>query len=289
MATTYKEPVRVGINGFGDVGRWAFHEIRDRYGEQIKVVAINDADIETDREVIMAALLARYQGELPSWLNYNSHGGLSVDGVYVWLSSWDKPELIPWDNYGVQIVVDCTGKFSSRDKAFRHLHGGTVVKKVICVMPAEDMDMLVRVGTDHMLYKPESQHLIGQDMGGMSTSRECGENLAHLTALVARKGWEPIPVMSRPSDYTTTYPTVLTGSFGSGEGGKPPMATCPVDDEPLVATLEFDGFEFICVVCDEKYGFFAPKPATWTQELQTRYDELQERYLAEREKRQAGS
>lgn len=65
-------------------------------------------------------------------------------------------------------------------------------------------------------------------------------------------------------------------------GDQRPMATCPHDDEPLIATLEFNGAEFFCQVCKRKYGFLAPKPAKLTVELQARHDELREQYLAER-------
>jgi hypothetical protein len=65
----------------------------------------------------------------------------------------------------------------------------------------------------------------------------------------------------------------------------PPMATCPKDDEPLVATLEFRGAEFYCVVCHTKYGFLSPKPAESTPLLEARLDELKVLYKLEREER----
>lgn len=68
-------------------------------------------------------------------------------------------------------------------------------------------------------------------------------------------------------------------------GGEKPMATCPHDDEPLIMTLEFKGAEFICMVCERKFGFLSPKPATWTQELQDRYEVLKAQYDAERAER----
>lgn len=63
--------------------------------------------------------------------------------------------------------------------------------------------------------------------------------------------------------------------------GERPMATCPKDDEPLISTLLYRGAEFVCQVCKTRYGFLAPKPATWTQELQDRHDELQAAFEAE--------
>jgi hypothetical protein len=67
--------------------------------------------------------------------------------------------------------------------------------------------------------------------------------------------------------------------------GDRPMATCPHDGEPLVSTLEFRGAEFICVVCDRRYGFLSPTPADWTPELQARHDELRVQYEAARAER----
>jgi hypothetical protein len=64
-----------------------------------------------------------------------------------------------------------------------------------------------------------------------------------------------------------------------------PIATCPRDGEPLIATMEFDGAEFYCQKCGSKLGFLSPTPATWTEELQARHDQLRAQYEAERDSR----
>lgn len=69
------------------------------------------------------------------------------------------------------------------------------------------------------------------------------------------------------------------------DGVPAPMATCHVDDEPLVSTMEFPGAEFYCVVCGRTYGFLSPKPAEATPELEARHAVLREQHLAEREVR----
>lgn len=66
-----------------------------------------------------------------------------------------------------------------------------------------------------------------------------------------------------------------------------PMACCPRDGEPLIATLEFRGAEFYCQKCGSKLGFLSPTPATWTEALQARHDELRAQYLTERASREA--
>lgn len=67
--------------------------------------------------------------------------------------------------------------------------------------------------------------------------------------------------------------------------GQRPMACCPNDHEPLICTMEFDGAEFFCVVCEGKFGFLSPRPKDWTQELQDRHDELKAVYVAARDAR----
>lgn len=73
-----------------------------------------------------------------------------------------------------------------------------------------------------------------------------------------------------------------------GKQQKPPMATCPLDDEPLVFTFEFRGAEFVCMVCGRKYGYMAPKPAKDTPELRARLEELEAQY-ERAARREAGS
>ena len=69
--------------------------------------------------------------------------------------------------------------------------------------------------------------------------------------------------------------------------GKPPMATCPADGEPLVSTLEFRGVEFVCVPCGRTYGFLSPAPAESTPEIEARLAVLQAQYDVERAERRA--
>lgn len=69
------------------------------------------------------------------------------------------------------------------------------------------------------------------------------------------------------------------------EGRPPPVATCRRDDEPLVATFEFPGAEFYCVVCGALYGFLGPKPAEDTPQLAARLAELQQQYETEKQQR----
>lgn len=73
---------------------------------------------------------------------------------------------------------------------------------------------------------------------------------------------------------------VALSLLGRPAGTPPPMATCPHDGEPLIATLEQDGAEFLCMVCGRFFGFLAPTPAVETPELTARYDDLRARHAA---------
>lgn len=71
-----------------------------------------------------------------------------------------------------------------------------------------------------------------------------------------------------------TDDTINVGTALRLTTGDSPMACCPKDDEPLIFTTRFRGAEFYCVACEATYGFLAPKPVEWTEELQKRHDDL---------------
>jgi glyceraldehyde 3-phosphate dehydrogenase len=148
--------VRVGINGFGRIGRSFYRAILAR-GEQanVELVAVNDpfGDAHT-----MAFLLKHDSvgGTIPNEIK-ESNGGFSVDGREVRKLEHRDPAEIPWGDHGVDVVIESTGLFTARDKAAAHLQGGA--KRVIISAPANDADVTVCMGVNDNMFDP-AQHTV---------------------------------------------------------------------------------------------------------------------------------
>lgn len=123
--------IRVGINGFGRVGRQVFKVLHSRYGERVEVVAVNDlADAAT------LAYLLRYDsihGRFGGTVEPDEHG-LVVDGRAVALTNAAEPADIPWDAHAIDLVLEATGRFTRGEEAARHLSWGP--SSVIISAPA---------------------------------------------------------------------------------------------------------------------------------------------------------
>jgi glyceraldehyde 3-phosphate dehydrogenase len=134
--------VRVGINGFGRIGRNLFRAALERDAD-IDFVAVNDlGDVET-----MAHLL-KYDsilGTLPHAIKATK-GGISVEGDQLDVLSIRNPADLPWGELGVDLVVESTGFFTDRESAAKHLAGGA--KKVVISAPATDPDVTVALGVN---------------------------------------------------------------------------------------------------------------------------------------------
>ena len=146
---------KVGINGFGRIGRQVFKAIRERYGKDLEVVAVNDlSDAHT-----MAHLL-KYDsnyGTFPGKVDVTD-GGFDVDGHHLKLLAHRDPAEIGWGSLGVDIVIESTGFFTKREGAAKHLQAGA--KKVIISAPAKEEDITVVLGVNHEDYKPDKHHII---------------------------------------------------------------------------------------------------------------------------------
>ena len=147
-------PVRVGINGFGRIGRNTLRAAKREHSD-IDFVAVNDL---TDADTL--AHLLRYDsvhGKLDDTVKVED-GGLRIgeDTVHV-LSERDPAEL-PWGELGVDIVIESTGLFCSRDAASKHLQAGA--KKVIISAPAQDPDVTICLGVNDETYDPDRHHII---------------------------------------------------------------------------------------------------------------------------------
>jgi glyceraldehyde 3-phosphate dehydrogenase len=127
--------VRVGINGFGRIGRLALRAMRERHPSAIEVVAINDiADLATNAHLLKHDTnYGKYPGTVEA-----RDGKLVVDGHAIMVFSEREPSAIPWGNAGAELVVESTGRFTAADKARGHLQGGA--KKVVISAPARGED-----------------------------------------------------------------------------------------------------------------------------------------------------
>jgi glyceraldehyde 3-phosphate dehydrogenase (phosphorylating) len=147
--------VKVGINGFGRIGRNFFRAARKK-GADIEFVAVNDI---TDPKTL--ANLLRYDsvhGVLDAEIKATDDG-LSVDGQEFRVLAERDPAQLPWKTLGVDIVVESTGLFTSRDKAELHISGGGA-KKVIISAPAKGEDITLVLGVNDGEYDPAQHHVI---------------------------------------------------------------------------------------------------------------------------------
>jgi glyceraldehyde 3-phosphate dehydrogenase len=146
--------VRVGINGFGRIGRNAFRAARSR-SDDIEIVAVNDI---TDPATL--AHLLKYDsvfGKFPGEVAVDGDS-IVVDGSPVKVMAERDPAKLPWGDLGVDVVIESTGLFAERDKAAAHLEGGA--KKVVISAPAKGPDLTVVLGVNDDSYDPASHHVI---------------------------------------------------------------------------------------------------------------------------------
>jgi glyceraldehyde 3-phosphate dehydrogenase len=146
---------RIGINGFGRVGRLTFKAINQRYRDKLEVVAINDlADTKTNAHLLKwDTNFGRYPGEVSS-----IESAIVVDGKEIKAISQKDPANIPWSDYGVNIVIEATGLFTDATKATAHLKGS--VKKVLISAPAKNEDITIVLGVNEDKYDAKKHNII---------------------------------------------------------------------------------------------------------------------------------
>ncbi|HUF13822.1 MAG TPA: type I glyceraldehyde-3-phosphate dehydrogenase [Longimicrobiales bacterium] len=154
MAKQDSRPLRVAINGFGRIGRNILRAAKTR-GANLDFVAVNDL---TDNQTLAHLLKydsvhRRYPGTVEP-----SNGGLTVDGDELRVFAEKEPGKLPWDDLGVDIVFESTGRFTDRDKAAAHLEAGA--RKVIITAPAKQEDITIVMGVNHGKYDAESHDVI---------------------------------------------------------------------------------------------------------------------------------
>jgi glyceraldehyde 3-phosphate dehydrogenase len=147
-------PVRVGINGFGRIGRNVFRAAQAKQTD-IEWVAVNDlTDPKTLAQLLKYdSLLGRYPGEIEA-----TDSGILVDGKELKVLAERDPEQLPWKDLGVDVVVESTGLFTAREGAQKHLHAGA--QKVLVSAPATDPDLTIVLGVNDDAYDKDKHHII---------------------------------------------------------------------------------------------------------------------------------
>ena len=146
---------KVGINGFGRIGRLTFRTINQYHKDELEVVAINDlTDTATNAHLLK---WDSTYGPYPDTV-VASDDAIAVDSHEIKIISERDPASIPWRDHGVDIVIESTGLFTDASKASAHLKGGA--KKVIISAPAKDEDITIVLGVNEDKYDPKKHNII---------------------------------------------------------------------------------------------------------------------------------
>lgn len=148
-------PVRIGINGFGRIGRLSLRAILARHPGDVEVVALNDlTDTKTNAHLFKHD--STY-GDFAGEVGYDTDEVI-VNGKPLKVFGEKDPGMIPWDTLGVDLVLECTGFFTDATKAVAHKNHG--VKKVIISAPAKNEDVTIVLGVNDEMYDPAKHHVI---------------------------------------------------------------------------------------------------------------------------------
>jgi len=147
--------IRLGINGFGRIGRQVLKAVMERYPQTLQVAAVNDLfDVETNAHLLKYDTnYGRFPGEVTV-----KKDCFVINGQQIRNFAFRDPASIPWDDEGVDIVVESTGLFLTGPKASAHLSGGA--KKVLITAPAKEEDITIVMGVNHKQYVPQKHHII---------------------------------------------------------------------------------------------------------------------------------
>ncbi|RPH51585.1 MAG: type I glyceraldehyde-3-phosphate dehydrogenase [Desulfobacteraceae bacterium] len=168
--------IRIGINGFGRIGRQVLKAILERHPKKLEVAAINDLfDVETNAHLFKYDTnYGRFTGNVKVAKN-----AIIVNGKTIRSFASRDPAEIPWDEEGIDIVVESTGLFKTGPKAAAHIEAGA--KKVIISAPAKEEDLTVVMGVNHNEYRPKEHHII--------SNASCTTNCLAPPALVVHRAF----------------------------------------------------------------------------------------------------
>jgi len=147
--------VRVGINGFGRIGRLTLRAIKQYHQGKVEVVAINDlTDTSTNAHLLKwDTTYGRFNGKIST-----AENTINVDDKPIRVFAEKDPSAIPWNSVGAEIVIESTGLFTNAEKAALHLNGGA--KKVIISAPAKKDDVTIVLGVNQEKYDSKNHRII---------------------------------------------------------------------------------------------------------------------------------
>ncbi len=161
---------RIGINGFGRIGRQVLRVMLERY-PALEVGAVNDlADVRTN------AHLFKYDstyGRFPGTVEARD-GAIVIDGRSIAVLSERDPARLPWRDHRIDLVIESTGRFTDAQKASGHLQGGA--RRVVITAPATGEDITVNMGVNHTAYDPAKHRIV--------SNGSCTTNCLSVTAMV---------------------------------------------------------------------------------------------------------
>ena len=146
---------KVGINGFGRIGRLTLRTLLARHAGDIEVLAVNDlADTQTNAHLFKwDSVYGRYPGEVSARDNT-----IVVDGKDIHVFSERDPGTIQWNKFGIDVVIESTGLFTDAAKAASHMKGGA--KKVVISAPGKNEDVTIVLGVNESIYDPKKHNII---------------------------------------------------------------------------------------------------------------------------------
>jgi len=146
---------KIGINGFGRIGRLVFRVISQLYGDKLDIGLVNDlTDAKTNAHLLKYdSAYGIYPGKVEA-----SEDAIIVDGEKTKIMAEKDPSKIPWKEYGIDIVIESTGLFTDAAKASAHFQGGA--KKVIISAPATGEDITMVLGVNEDKYDPKQHRVI---------------------------------------------------------------------------------------------------------------------------------
>eukprot|EP01022_Parablepharisma_sp_SALTPOND_P020538 TRINITY_DN3763_c0_g1_i1.p2 TRINITY_DN3763_c0_g1~~TRINITY_DN3763_c0_g1_i1.p2 ORF type:complete len:343 (-),score=125.96 TRINITY_DN3763_c0_g1_i1:346-1374(-) len=147
--------VRIGINGFGRIGRQVVKAVMERHPDELQVVAINDLfDAETNAHLFkFDSNYGRWPGKVEAKKN-----AIIIDGNPLVSFALRDPAQIPWDEVGVELVIESTGLFRTGPQAEAHMEGGA--KRVIITAPGKEVDLTVVMGVNHRDYRKTKHYVV---------------------------------------------------------------------------------------------------------------------------------
>ena len=148
--------IKVGLNGFGRIGRAVLRLAQTEFGDDIEIVALN-ARANTETLVHLFKYDSCY-GKFNGEASVVGENVMQVNGKEIKIFRCNDPEDIPWGELGVDIVVESTGIFKDREKASKHINAGA--KKVIITAPGKNEDVTIVMGVNEEDYDPANHHII---------------------------------------------------------------------------------------------------------------------------------